>query len=181
LVSIIVDEDLSLRAYAPEDADELYAVINASRAHLHPWLEWVDRNTKPEHSLQFIQHSLQQIRMQEALALGIFYQGKIIGGTGMHNWDHGVKKAQIGYWLDKDSEGKGIINNVLTVFITYLFEKIGLNKIEVYFLPANKRSAKAAERLGFKVEGVLRQHVLRNGKPADVVIAGLLKNEWIKK
>ncbi len=62
-------------------------------------------------------------------------------------------------------------------FIAYLFEKIGLNKIEIHFLPTNKPSAKVAERLGFKVEGIIRQSVMRNGKPEDMVITGLLRSE----
>lgn len=88
MVSIIVDDNLLLRTYEVEDADELFKAINESRGHSHPWLPWVGYY-QPEHSLQFIQQSHQQLRNQEALALGIFYDGKIIGGVGMHNWDQG--------------------------------------------------------------------------------------------
>jgi len=96
----------------------------------------------------------------------------------MHHWDQATKKAQIGYWISKNYEGKGIINKCLTRFVDFLFGKIGLNKIEIHFMAANKRSAKVAERLGCKVEGIIRQSYLRNGKPEDIVITGLLKKEW---
>jgi len=156
-------------------------VINASRSHLHPWLAWVDHTTKREHSSHFIKQSLHQMHTQEALPLGVFHTDKIIGGIGMHDWDQATKKAQIGYWITKEYEGKGIVNKSLSGFITYLFDKVGLNKIEIHFTPANKKSAKVAERLGFKIEGVIRQSVLRNGQPEDMVIAGLLKSEWKNK
>lgn len=180
MVSINIEENLLLRSYQSADARELFSVINNSRHHLHPWLEWVDKTTKQEHSLQFIMQSMHHLHTQEALSLGIFYNNRLIGGIGMHQWEQQTKKAQLGYWITKEYEGKGIINKCLSVFITYLFDKIGLNKIEIHFAPGNKRSAKVAERIGCKVEGIIRQSVLRNGKPEDIVITGLLKSEWKK-
>lgn len=178
MVTITVNDNITLRTYLKEDADALFAAVNGMRPHLTPWLDWVTYTTKPEHSVQFIQNSLHQLEMQEALALGIFYNGTIIGGVGMHQWDHKVKKAQIGYWIVKDHEGKGIVHESLKHFLNFLFGKIGLNKIEIHFVAANKRSAKVAERLGCQIEGVLRQSAVRNGNVENVVIAGLLKNEW---
>lgn len=177
MVSIIVDEHTRLRTYEAADAEELFTVINLSRRHLHNWLSWVDKTTKPEHTLQFIELAAQRQRNQEALALGIFYDDKIIGGVGMHNWDHDTKRAQVGYWICKEHEGKGIVTKSLLKFTEYLFHKVALNKIEIHFIPANKRSAKVAARLGFKTEGVIRQSTLRNGMPEDMVVTGLLKNE----
>jgi ribosomal-protein-serine acetyltransferase len=161
-----------------EDAAELFRAVNESREHLRPWLVWVDSTTKQEHSLQFIQVSLQQQNNQEALALGIFHKRKIIGGIGMHEWDHVLEKAQLGYWVSKDFEGKGIITTCLERFIDFLFDKVGLNKLEIHFVPANNRSATIAERLGFKVEGVLRDSYVINGAFTDLVVTGLLKKEW---
>jgi ribosomal-protein-serine acetyltransferase len=178
LVTITINDKILLRPYEVAEAQELFDAIHASRKHLNPWLDWVSKTTKPEHSLQFIQDSLQQIHNQEALPLGIFYDNRIIGGTGLHHWDQQTRKAQIGYWLCKDFEGKGIINRSLAGFIDFLFDKIGLNKIEIHFVVPNVRSAKVATRLGFKVEGVIRQGVMRNGVLEDVVVAGLLRSEY---
>jgi ribosomal-protein-serine acetyltransferase len=178
LVSIIINENILLRSYQVDDAPELFNAVNGSRKHLLPWLDWISKTTRPEHSLQFIQQSLHQLHTQEALALGIFYNDRIVGGIGMHHWEQPTKRAQLGYWISEEWEGKGIMNICLTRFIDFLFEKIGLNKIEIHFVPANKRSAKLAARLGAKVEGVIRQCTLRNGQLEDIVMAGLLKSEW---
>lgn len=178
MVTIPVTEDIVLRTYQPDDAEALFEAISKNRQHLNPWLDWVSRTTRAEHSLQFIKHAEQDVRNQAALAMGIFYKGDIIGGIGMHHWDHVVKKAQVGYWLSRDHEGKGIIAQSMKPFITFLFDKLALNKVEVYFVAANKRSAKVAERMGCKVEGILRQGAMRNGVIEDVVVAGLLRSEW---
>ncbi len=181
MVSILIDDDLQLRNYLPEDAGELFRVVNESRAHLRSWLGWIDGTTKPEHSLQFIQQSLHQLNAQEAIALGIFHHREIVGGIGMHHWDHHLRKAQIGYWMTKEYEGKGIATKCTARFIDFLFEKLNLNKIEIQFIVANHRSAAVTNRLGAKVEGILRESYLINGKLEDIVITGILKREWTMK
>ena len=175
---IIIDDQLLLRTYEIDDFNDLYAAINNSRRHLGPWLAWVAATTRPEHSLEFIQRSHHQIHVQEALVMGIFYNGTIIGGLGMHDWSHDTRRAQIGYWLCKEYEGKGIIGRSLKGFIGHLFSVAGLNKLEIHYVPANKRSAAVAQRLGFRLEGIIRQSVQRNGMTEDMVVTGLLKQEW---
>ncbi len=180
MVSILIDDNLLLRSYQLEDAGELFRSVNESRAHLRPWLLWVDATTKPEHSLQFIQQSQHAQHQQEALALGIFYNRKIVGGIGMHHWDHVLEKAQLGYWISREFEGRGIIHTCMQRFIPFLFDKVGLNKIEIHFIPANVRSAKIAERLGFKIEGIIRDSYVQHGQFTDLVVTGLLRSEWNK-
>lgn len=177
MVSITIDNELLLRTYREEDAAALFDAVNNSRAHLAPWLDWVAKTTKPEHSLQFIKQSLHEQHNQESLAMGIFYNGAIVGGIGMHKWDQPTRRAQIGYWLAKEHEGKGIVTRCAARLADHLFDVIGLNKIELHFVPANKRSAKVAERLGCRIEGIIRQSILRNGMPEDIVVTGLLKSE----
>lgn len=178
MVSILIDNDLLLRSYQAEDAADLFRAVDESREHLRPWLLWVDRTTKPEHSQLFIQSSLQWQNNQEGIALGIFLNRKIIGGIGMHHWDHTLQKAQLGYWVSKEHEGKGIVSACLERFIDFLFNKVGLNKLEIHFVTTNKRSATIASRFGFKTEGIIRDSYIINGMFTDLVVTGLLKQEW---
>ncbi|RYD55315.1 MAG: N-acetyltransferase [Sphingobacteriales bacterium] len=180
MVSILIDDNLLLRSFQPDDATELFRAVDESRTHLRPWLRWVDATTKQEHIQQFIHRTLQQLHNQEALELGLVHNRRIIGGIGMHEWDHMLKKAQLGYWVRKEYEGQGVVNRALVRFIDFLFAKPGLNKIEIHFMPTNTRSAAVANRLGFKIEGVIRQSYFFNGRLEDLVITGLLKDEWKK-
>lgn len=178
MVSMLIDDELVLRSLQPGDATALFKAVDASRNHLRPWLPWVDMTTKPEHSLQYIQQSVINQANQTGIALAIIHKQQIIGCMGMHNWDHDLKKAQLGYWISKEYQGRGIINNCLKSFITFLFNKVGLNKIEIQFIVANTRSATVAQRLGFKVEGILRHNYILNGSYHDIVLTGMLKTEW---
>jgi ribosomal-protein-serine acetyltransferase len=176
-MTISVNNDIVLRNYTEEDAAELFATVNENRAHLRPWLIWVDGTQKEEHSLEYIRAARQEQYDQQSVAFGIFKQGTLIGGLGMHQWDQRLRKAQVGYWLVKSEEGKGILSLCARVFLDYLFDQLQLNKIELHYLPGNVRSGAVAARLGFTVEGVLRDSFLMNGALHDLVIAGLLKKE----
>jgi ribosomal-protein-serine acetyltransferase len=180
LATIQIDNHLLLRNYEIDDFQQLFDAINNSRSHLNPWLGWVAKTTRAEHSYEFIQLSQERLHAQEALTLGVFYNGEIIGGVGMHDWDHATRRAQIGYWICKGYEGQGIVTRSLRGFIGYLFGQVGLHKIEIHYVTANKRSAKVAEGLGFTLEGVIRQSTMRNGMIEDIAITGLLRQEWEK-
>jgi len=178
MVSILINEDILLRTYVPDDSLSLFEAINRNRAHLRPWLLWVDATTKQEHSLHFIEHSLIQLNNQEGIALGIFHNREVIGGVGMIEWNHRLKKAQVGYWIDKRYEGKGILSLCIERFLDFLFTKLDLNKIEIQFVVSNKRSAAIAEKLNARIEGVLRDSYIVNGRYEDLVVTGILKKDW---
>jgi ribosomal-protein-serine acetyltransferase len=175
---LTVSPEIELRNYREENAEELFALIEVNRSYLRPWLSWIDRTQKVEHSLDFIRSGLQDQHDQKGLFLGIFKNEKLIGGIGMHDWNHEVKRAEIGYWLAKGETGKGILHQCAITFIAFLFEKLQLNKITLHYFPANEKSAAVAKRLGFKVEGWLREQVIFNGQLQDIIINGLLRKEW---
>ncbi len=175
---IAIDEHLILRPYEVADFEALYAAVDGSRQHLNKWLPWVAATTRPEHSMEFIQKSMQELHDQQSLVMGMFYDDELVGGVGMHEWHHDTKRAQVGYWISKDHEGRGIVTRSLEGFIGYLFSAVGLNKLEIHYVAANKRSGAVAQRLGFVTEGLIRQSAMRNGVTEDVVVTGLLRQEW---
>ncbi len=178
MLSLTVNENILLRTYLEDDAAEHFHVVSSNRKHLRAFLRWVDTHTKEAHSLDYIRYTHVQQDSQQALMLGIFEDEKLIGEVGMHLWEHELKKAQIGYWIAASHEGKGIVVKSLQRFFKYIFESLSMNKLEIRFVPSNKRSATLAERMGCKIEGVLRDSYFVNGKLEDLVMTGILKEEW---
>ena len=181
VISILIDDDLLLRSYKPEDAPELFRCVDGSREHLRPFLNWVDNTTRVEHSLQFIQMATTQLNNAEGFALGIYLQEsrRLIGGIGMHNYIPEQGRAQIGYWISKVYEGRGLMLRSAQRFIDFLFQRLQLNKIEIHCIPENLRSLELAHRLGAIEEGRIRQSYLRNGQLEDIVVTGILRKEWV--
>jgi RimJ/RimL family protein N-acetyltransferase len=85
--------------------------------------------------------------------------------------------AEIGepeYW------GKGIVGEASKLMLTYAFTEINLHKVYASVYNPNERSLRAAEKLGFKKEGVLREHLYVDGKYVDNHRFSILRKEWIQ-
>lgn len=105
---------------------------------------------------------------------------KLIGHCGLYyiNWIH--RHAEFGIYIgDQDYRSGGYGSDALRTLISYGFDDLNLNKIwcEVY---TNNDALVVYEHLGFKKEGVLRQHYYNEGKYWDSTMLSLLKSEFNK-
>ncbi|MHC4212548.1 MAG: GNAT family N-acetyltransferase [Planctomycetota bacterium] len=94
---------------------------------------------------------------------GIFekIKGRLIGTCGFHCWLKAEGSCvEVGYDLEKQCWGKGIMQEVLSAVIEYGFSKMELSRIEAPVDPANYRSIALLERLGFLREKELRKNLI---------------------
>ena len=78
------------------------------------------------------------------------------------------------YW------GKGIIGEAAKLLITYGFTELNLHKIYAGVFDPNKRSLRAAEKLGFKQEAHLKDDLYVDGKYVDMHQFALFKKDWME-
>jgi len=69
----------------------------------------------------------------------------------------------------------------MRILLEFGFNDLNFHRIQLNVLEFNDKAIALYERCGFRKEGVLREFVLRDGKRYNLVLYGLLKNEWIKK
>ena len=107
-------------------------------------------------------------------------EGQPIGSLGFYKWTHERGyQAEMGYDLEREHWGKGIMTEAMEAVIDFGFEKMELNRIEVFIMPRNKRSIKMIKRLGFKKEGLLRQRYFDEfGNYADDILFSMLRSDW---
>lgn len=110
-------------------------------------------------------------------------EGRLIGSCGFYKWLRpDGRQAEIGYDLDREYWGKGIMTEALTAIIDFSFRRMKLNRIELLAMPRNQRSQGLAIKLGFKKEGVLREHGFdESERPSDDVIFSLLRRDWARE
>ncbi len=173
-----VSEEIEMRAYQEEDAAMLYQTIMAQKAYLRPWIAWVDRVQTFADAQDVIRQGRYQTREQRAMPLAVFYKGNLAGGIGLHDWNHELQSVKIGYWLVENLQGQGLMLQCGKVFIDFLFQKLKLHKVMLDYFPENIKSAALAQRLGFTIEGVLRDATRYHGRYRDLVICGMLRDEW---
>ncbi|MBW3013357.1 GNAT family N-acetyltransferase [Candidatus Woesearchaeota archaeon] len=102
--------------------------------------------------------------------------GEAIGEVTFSQRDpHHKKKVKMSIWVAKKCRGKGIATKVLKLVTNYAFKKYKLVRIEASVRTFNKASARAAEKAGFKLEGILRKNKYKNGKYVDDMLFAIVK------
>lgn len=102
-----------------------------------------------------------------------------IGNVGLHRIDWKNRTATLGIVIgEREYWGKGYGTEAVRTMLRYAFEELGLNRVELETYSFNPRAIRCYEKAGFKREGVRRQALYRNGKFHDVILMGILRDEF---
>jgi ribosomal-protein-serine acetyltransferase len=177
---IIVDHELQLELRSLNNAHECYAVIERNHAYLKKFLSWLD-DSSLQKTIDYTKASIEKFNANIGLDVVIVYQGTIVGAVGFHAIDWRNKTTTVGYWLSEDAQGKGIMTRACKALFDYGFTTLHLHKIEIHVMPSNSKSAGIPQRLGFTLEGRLRDRQWLYDHYEDHLVYGMLSNEWKKK
>ncbi|MBT2679318.1 GNAT family N-acetyltransferase [Bacillus sp. ISL-35] len=176
MFSFQVSDSISLELLQQHQAEEIFQLIDANRAHLREWLLWVDKRKTAEDMVPVIKYWLENLANNQGFDVAIRYNADLVGMIGVQ-FDWGNRTASIGYFLARDCEGKGIITTSLQSLIRELFDRYSMNRIEIQCAANNVKSQRVPERLGFKREGIKRAGQLVYDHFEDLIIYSLLKSE----
>ena len=101
-----------------------------------------------------------------------------IGYFRTSNWNYASRHVYVGCDLHESYRGSGHAHAAYNVFIKFLFEDCGMNKVSLEVLSYNVRARKLYEKLGFVLEGIKRQEVWRDGRYLDSFMFSMLKSEF---
>jgi ribosomal-protein-serine acetyltransferase len=173
-----VGDELQLAIILPHYAEALYALVDRNRAYLREWLPWLDNTTQPKDVQEFIKSALIQMADGRGLACLILFHDTIVGVVSYNPIDASTRTGQIGYWLDRDHSGQGIMTKCVATLIEIGFDELGLSKVEIRCALGNTKSRSIPERLGLKEEGVIRHAENLYGRYVDHAVYGVTKDEW---
>lgn len=108
----------------------------------------------------------------------ILYQGKAEGVVALHAIKDRHRTAEWAFYLSEEVQGKGVGAVVEFKLLDLAFYQMGLEKLNAEVLESNLKVIELHQKFGFKLEGVRRANVLREGKRVDVVLLGILPIEW---
>ena len=152
--------------------------MDRDREHLREWLAFVDKTRTEDDWRKFVRASLEQFAATEGFTAGIWEGDRFIGviGTKRIDWLNG--KVELGYWIGRADQGRGIVTDACRAVLDHLFRELRLNRVEIQCAAGNARSAGIPRRLGFTLEGTRREAELVNGKFYDLLQFSMLKKEW---
>ncbi|XXF75424.1 GNAT family protein [Myxococcaceae bacterium GXIMD 01537] len=104
--------------------------------------------------------------------------GRFLGEVGLYT-RAGIGAREVGYWVRRDAAGKGLATEMASAVIRTAFELDGLKRIDLTCDPANLASAAVARRMGFTLEGRLRDRQLApHHRRGDIFYFTLLSTEY---
>ena len=164
-----------LRAFEPNDEEVIARIEN------HPDSRSTLFYALPSNLLEQRDKSEKQLKDPNSVVFTICLteSGQSIGQTALFriDWVGRMAVFYIGI-AHKTNWYKGYGSEVLAIMLTYTFATLNLNRLQLHVATENVAAIKLYKKLGFIIEGTLREAMYRNGKYADFNVMGILKREW---
>lgn len=112
-------------------------------------------------------------------AMVIIVNGKVEGLVSVSAIKRVHKSADWAFYLSEDMQGKGVGGVVEFKLLDYVFNDLGLEKLNCEVLETNPKVIEMHQKFGFKLEGIRRANVVKDGKRIDVAYLGILRDEWL--
>jgi len=174
-------EDVYLRYPQFSDYAAWAMVRGASREFLTPWEpSWApDELTRTAFRRRLRRYET-EIRNDVSYPFFVFRNSDdaLIGGCTLSNVRRGVcQSASIGYWIGTSYARQGYMTDAVRAILPFVFDVLGLHRLEAACIPGNEPSRRLLQKLGFREEGRSRSYLQINGEWRDHVLFALLEDE----
>jgi ribosomal-protein-serine acetyltransferase len=178
MFSYQIDKNLKLALPQEHHAEEITKVVLENLEELKLWMPWAKDDYSVDSAREFIKFNLSEFAKNGSFNACVFLEETFVGGIGFHNLDLRHKSTHLGYWLAKQAQGKGIMTRCCCALINYIYNDLGLNRIQINCNIENIKSRAIPERLGFQLEGIHRQVEWLHDSFRDWAIYAMLKEDW---
>lgn len=174
----IQTDRLLLRGFTTDDAADVRILAGA------PEIARTTLNIPHPYEVGMAESWIQSHQRAYAEGAGIIFaickqgKGQLLGAIGL-TIQSVYRRAELGYWIALDSWGKGYATEAARAVVNFGFVKLKLNKIYATHMRQNTASGRIMQKIGMQQEGLLRQHVQKDGNYIDLVLYSILASEWI--
>ncbi len=130
LPSLVVGDRLRLELWVPEKNDELAVLVERSRPTLAGFLPWAMHPPSIDEQRQVQGEQERQWREGRMASWSIVEDGAIVGMVGLHQRG-GPDELEIGYWLDDEATGRGIMTDACAMAIEVAFTIDRIDVVEI--------------------------------------------------
>ncbi|EPW3921655.1 50S ribosomal protein L7/L12-serine acetyltransferase [Enterobacter cloacae] len=169
---IPVSDAIELRAVEERYATELHNLVVKNRTWLQNAFDWAHHAVSEEDTRRNVQSNQMLHQRGYAKMFLIFRDDALVGVLSFNTIEPTNKTGYIGYWLDEDHQGQGILSHSLQAFMRYYAERGEIRRFVIKCRVANQNSNNVALRNGFTLEGCLREAEFLKGAFDDVNIYG---------
>lgn len=126
----------------------------------------------------FVRRTRKEWKNGTGFTWAITASGKLIGTICFQNFNKQHERAELGLWLAREWQGKGIGKEAARLAIDWAFKKLKLNRVDYGAFAPNKASIALIKSLGGKREGLRRRYWKKGSKYYDGYSFGILRKEW---
>lgn len=144
--------------------------------------QWNDTCRLEERTCRPVANGIRLPPTDHKVNLVFFEEGthEAVGRVQCFDFNSRNRSAEFGYCVNPLFRGRGVGSRMLTMAITALFDREGLNKLYCQTAEFNIASVRLLERLGMHRDGILREHHELDGKLWDDFVYSILQHEWQK-
>ena len=158
------EEDLPLKVRWYNDPDIRRTLLVDEQFELEATRQWFEKANDLDTRLDLTIETL---------------EGRPIGLISLLHIDRKNRTAEIIIVIgEKEYWGRGVMVEAETLLIDWAFRQLALEKIWAVTLPENLASLITMKKIGFRIEGTLRQEAVKEGKRIDILRLGLLKEQF---
>jgi ribosomal-protein-serine acetyltransferase len=174
-----VDDEIALVLAEERHASVMTELIKRNQARLARWEPWAEQPATLEGTRAYIRAALEDFLRGRQISTIIAVAGgrRFVGRCGMRINAYSAT-GDIGYWVDGEYEGQGIVTRSSRALISSVFEELGLSRIELRTSVDNRRSRAIAERLGFSFDGTLPRGLRFAHRADDVALYSVTADRW---
>ena len=171
---------VEIRAYRPGDADALYEAVCESISEVSRYETWCHPGYQREEAARYVNFWIEMREKKQAYYFAIEEptSGTFLGSCGLSGWNPEHRHAMLGYWIRTSRTGRGIATEAARQVARYGLDNLQLIRMELPIAVSNRASRRVAEKIGAVQEGISRNRLILPEGPVDMVIYGLLREDF---
>ncbi len=172
------DGIVTVRPYRVDDVDGVYEAAMESIDDIHPWMDWCHRGYARSEAEEWVRS---QPAMREKgdcpLVVCEAVTGMVLGSAGNNEVRAVHRTCNLGYWIRSSQTGRGHAVRAARLSAIAALREMDLIRVEILVAVGNDRSARVAEKVGARFEGVQRHRLVLHGVPTDARMYSLTRDD----
>lgn len=169
----ILTDRLHLRLFDKSDAETVQVLCNNYNIYkntlylpypyaINDALVWIESHQK----------NFEEDRFYE-FAITDRGSGKLYGAISLSN-NQSFNNGEIAYWIGEEYWGNGYGTEAAQSLIEFAFKEKKLHKVFARYFKTNPASGRIMEKIGMVQEGLLKDHIVKDGQYVDLVCCGII-------
>jgi ribosomal-protein-serine acetyltransferase len=167
---------LALAPLDAHDARDFFRAVEASRAHLARELPWVETCAEMSAAVALCDGATRDWERTRALRFAVRDRTtlQLLGAVTLEGLVTAHANADLTFWVRADSLRRGVATEAAAAVVDFAFHRMGMHRLRATAATTNIAALGVLARLGFRLEGIVREGERSGGRWVDAATFGLL-------